>query len=50
LPIILSIVEVVGLGIAGYLGGELVFRHGVAVTASTSASEKPEAQRQVRAA
>ncbi len=50
LPIILSIVGVIGLAIAGYLGGELVFRHGVAVTASSSAPEKPEAERHVRAA
>jgi uncharacterized membrane protein len=50
LPIILSIVGVVGLSIAGYLGGELVFRRGVAVTASSTAPEKPEAQRHVRAA
>jgi uncharacterized membrane protein len=49
LPIILSIVGVVGLAIAGYLGGELVFRHGVAVTAS-SAPEKPEIPSHVRAA
>ncbi len=32
LPIILSIVGVVGLAIAGWLGGELVFKHGVAVS------------------
>ena len=50
LPIILSIVGVIGLTIAGYLGGELVFRHRVAVTASGAAPEKPEAQRHVRAA
>ena len=50
LPIILSIVGVIVLTIAGYLGGELVFRHGVAVTASSTAPEKPEAQRHVRAA
>ena len=31
LPFILSLIGVVGLAIAGYLGGELVFRHGVAV-------------------
>ena len=31
LPIILSLIGVIGLSIAGYLGGELVFRHGVAV-------------------
>jgi hypothetical protein len=50
LPIILSIVAVVGLSIAGYLGGELVFHHGVAVTANSTAPEKPEAQCHVRAA
>jgi uncharacterized membrane protein len=33
LPIILSVVGVVGLTIAGWLGGELVFRHRVAVAA-----------------
>jgi uncharacterized membrane protein len=50
LPIILSIVGVIGLAIAGYLGGELVFRHGVAVTATSTAPEKPEAQQHIRAA
>src|SRR5256714_3349806 len=30
-PFILSLISVLGLSIAGYLGGELVFRHGVAV-------------------
>ena len=51
LPIILSIVGVVGLGIAGYLGGELVFRHGVAVmVAGATAPEKPQSERHVRAA
>jgi uncharacterized membrane protein len=29
LPFILFLVGVIGLAIAGYLGGELVFRHGV---------------------
>jgi uncharacterized membrane protein len=51
LPIILSAVGIVGLTIAGYLGGELVFRHGVAVTAqSSSAPEKPATQSRARAA
>ena len=51
LPIILSIVGVIGLGIAGWLGGELVFRHGVAVDVRTgSAPDKPETQSRVRAA
>ncbi len=31
LPIVLSAVGVIGLAIAGWLGGELVFKHGVAV-------------------
>lgn len=30
-PIVLSLVGVLLLGVAGWLGGELVFRHGVAV-------------------
>ena len=50
LPIILSLVGVIGLTIAGYLGGELVFRHGVAVNAAPSHPEKPEPQHRVRAA
>ena len=36
--------------IAGYLGGELVFRHGVAVNAPASAQPKNEATSRVRAA
>ena len=51
LPIILSTVGVVGLTIAGWLGGELVFKHRVAVAASTDAvSDQPETQRHIRAA
>lgn len=51
LPFILSIVGVIGLGIAGWLGGQLVFHHGVAVDAQTPvAPEQPEAHRRVRAA
>lgn len=51
LPVILSIVGVIGLTIAGWLGGELVFRHGVAVTAHAPATpEKTESQRHIRAA
>ena len=51
LPIILSIVGVIGLTIAGWLGGELVFKHRVAVSESAGAiPEKPEAQRHIRAA
>src|SRR6266536_4286035 len=33
LPFVLSIMGVIGLTIAGWLGGELVFKHGVAVSA-----------------
>jgi len=36
--------------IAGWLGGELVFKHGAAVTAQASATPKPETQRHIRAA
>lgn len=51
LPIILSLVGVVGLAVAGWLGGELVFRHGVAVDAQSSAApEKPKAHSGARAA
>lgn len=50
-PIVLSIIGVIGLGIAGWLGGELVFRHGVAVsTQAKTAPEKPETHRHIRAA
>jgi uncharacterized membrane protein len=38
LPMILSVIGVIGLAIAGYLGGELVFRHGVAVDVQASAT------------
>jgi len=51
LPVLLSIVGVIGLSIAGSLGGQLVFRHGVAVDVKApTASEEPEARRHVRAA
>jgi uncharacterized membrane protein len=36
-PFALSIVGIILLGVAGWLGGELVFRHGVAVTARSPA-------------
>jgi uncharacterized membrane protein len=50
LPIILSIVGVIGLAIAGYLGGELVFRHGVAVNTQASTPAKTDTSSRVRAA
>ncbi len=52
LPFILSIVGIIGLSIAGFLGGELVFKHGVAV--NTPAKHTPEqsqpSERHIRAA
>jgi len=50
LPFILSLIGVVGLSIAGYLGGELVFRHGVAVDVQISAAPKTETTNRARAA
>jgi len=50
LPFFLSLIGVVGLAIAGYLGGELVFRHGVAVNAQASSPPKAERSGRVRAA
>ncbi len=49
LPFILSIVGVIGLAIAGWLGGQLVFAHGVAVD-QREAPSRPETQRHIRAA
>jgi uncharacterized membrane protein len=49
LPFILSIVGVIGLTIAGWLGGQLVFAHGVAVD-TREAPKQPDAQRHIRAA
>jgi uncharacterized membrane protein len=51
LPIIVSLVGIIGLTIAGWLGGQLVFRHGVAVDVEEKQVPKqPETQRHVRAA
>lgn len=50
LPIILSGVGIIGLSIAGYLGGELVFRHGVAVDVKETPARQPESQRHIHAA
>jgi uncharacterized membrane protein len=49
LPFILSIVGVIGLTIAGWLGGQLVFAHGVAVD-TREAPKQPDTQRHIRAA
>jgi uncharacterized membrane protein len=51
LPVALSLVGVIGLAIAGWLGGQMVFGHGVAVTADTKAvSARPETPQHSRAA
>jgi uncharacterized membrane protein len=50
LPIILSIVGVIGLAIAGWLGGELVFRHGVAVATRAHAPQESDTSGRQRAA
>jgi uncharacterized membrane protein len=51
LPFSLSIVGLIGLTIAGWLGGELVFRHGVAVTAQTETTHQHvDDRRHIRAA
>ena len=51
LPFALSLVGLIGLTIAGWLGGELVFKHGVAVTEEGKASpQQPETHRHIRAA
>jgi uncharacterized membrane protein len=51
LPVILSIVGIIGLSIAGWLGGQLVFRHGVAVDVEDQQEPRqPETQQHIRAA
>jgi uncharacterized membrane protein len=51
LPVVVSLVGIIGLTIAGWLGGQLVFRHGVAVDVEKKeAPRQPETQRHVRAA
>src|ERR1041385_8463396 len=51
LPFIFSVVGIIGLSIAGWLGGELVFRHGIAVDVEEkSAPTHTETHRHVRAA
>jgi uncharacterized membrane protein len=51
LPIIVSVIGVVGLAIAGWLGGEMVFRHGVAVSPTTAGDVKgPQSHSDIRAA
>lgn len=51
LPVVVSLVGIIGLTIAGWLGGQLVFRHGVAVDVKEKeAPKQPAKQRHVRAA
>jgi len=50
LPVIFSLVGIIGLTIAGWLGGQLVFRHGVAVDVEQNEVPQQPAQRHVRAA
>lgn len=51
LPFGLSIVGLIGLTIAGWLGGEMVFKHGVAVDAARKeAPRQPETRHHIRAA
>ena len=40
IPLLLSVVGVLLISVSGYLGGELVFRHGVAVDTSDNATRK----------
>jgi uncharacterized membrane protein len=50
LPFALSIIGVIGLGIAGWLGGELVFKHRVAVSPEEGQDSRPAPGHHVRAA
>jgi uncharacterized membrane protein len=51
LPFYLSIIGVIGLSTAGWLGGQLVFAHGVAVDTKTeSKTDEAANQRHIRAA
>src|SRR5215216_2846906 len=47
IPVVLSVVGVILIKISGYLGGELVFRHGVAVNPHSDAA--PEERAKARA-
>lgn len=51
IPVALSVLGVVMITISGWLGGEMVFKHGVAVDSSSTAEpEKAETKTKVRAA
>lgn len=51
IPVALSVLGVVLITISGWLGGEMVFKHGVAVNSGSQAAvEKPETKTKVHAA
>jgi uncharacterized membrane protein len=51
LPVVLSLVGIIGLAVAGWLGGQLVFAHGVGVTSEAKAvPTRSETGRHPRAA
>ena len=50
LPIFLSLLGVIGLGIAGWLGGEMVFKHQVAVASDTEQKREEPVTHRARAA
>jgi uncharacterized membrane protein len=50
LPIFLSLLGVIGLGIAGWLGGEMVFKHQVAVASDTEQKREAAVTHRARAA
>jgi uncharacterized membrane protein len=50
IPVVLSLVGVVLISVSGWLGGEMVFKHRVAVSSSASIPEKAGTDTKVRAA
>jgi uncharacterized membrane protein len=50
IPIVLSVLGVVLISISGWLGGEMVFKHGVAVSSGSSGSVEEVTQPKSRAA
>ncbi len=44
IPFVLSVVGVILITISGWLGGEMVFRHGVAVDGGASAGAEEKAR------
>jgi uncharacterized membrane protein len=50
IPVALSVLGVVLITISGWLGGEMVFKHGVAVSSGSQATEKVDTPTKVHAA